>query len=435
MNIIWALIIFSLVVIIHEFGHYTFARLGGIKVNEFSLGMGPRLFSFKAAGTRWSVKLLPIGGSCMMEGEDGESDDEAAFHKKPVITRILTVFGGPLFNFILSFVLSAIIIIFMGYDFSYVTGVTKGYPAYEAGLREGDLITKINGKKITMGRELSGYLAFNPLSDKPLNIEYKRDGKTEIAHVTPVEKNIYYLGISYMPGDSAAVIEGVSDESPLKAAGVEKGDTVKEVDGVKINSGSELAAYFNTYPLDGSDVKLLIERTKDGKTGEFEVTVKPMQSGSAYTIGMSHNLTRTSVSPIAALGYGINETRYLIASTIDGLKMIVSGRANTKDIAGPVGIVKIIGNTYEQGKEEGLLILILKMANISILISANLGVMNLLPIPALDGGRLVFLFVEAIRRKPVNPDKEGMIHFAGFVVLMIVMVLVFYNDIMRIFGR
>ena len=196
-----------------------------------------------------------------------------------------------------------------------------------------------------------------------------------------------------------------------------------------------MAAYFNTYPLDGSDVKLLIERTKDGKTGEFEVTVKPMQSGSAYTIGMSHNLTRTSVSPIAALGYGINETRYLIASTIDGLKMIVSGRANTKDIAGPVGIVKIIGNTYEQGKEEGLLILILKMANISILISANLGVMNLLPIPALDGGRLVFLFVEAIRRKPVNPDKEGMIHFAGFVALMIVMVLVFYNDIMRIFGR
>lgn len=124
MNIIWAILIFSLVVIFHEFGHYTFAKRAGIKVNEFSLGMGPRLFSFNAAGTKWSVKLLPLGGSCMMEGEDENSSDENAFGKKSVWARISVVFGGPLFNFILAFILSLFVIGIAGYDPARVTTVT-----------------------------------------------------------------------------------------------------------------------------------------------------------------------------------------------------------------------------------------------------------------------------------------------------------------------
>ena len=215
MNIVWAILIFSLVVIIHEFGHYFFARLGGIKVNEFSLGMGPRLFSFDAAGTKWSVKLLPIGGSCMMEGEDESSDDEGAFANKSVWVRIWTVFGGPLFNFILAFLLSLFVIGSIGVDKSNIVSVTKGYPAEEAGLKAGDVITKINGTSINIGREVSSYFVFHPLSNEDVKIEVKRGDEKLEFNVKPQEKEKFYLGFTYSPGDGEAAIDSLTDDSAL----------------------------------------------------------------------------------------------------------------------------------------------------------------------------------------------------------------------------
>ena len=212
MNIFWAIVIFSLVVIIHEFGHYFFARKGGIKVNEFSLGMGPRLFSFDAAGTKWSVKLLPIGGSCMMEGEDEASDDEGAFANKSVWVRIWTVFGGPLFNFILAFVLSLFVIGAVGIDKSSIVSVISGYPAQQAGLRAGDVITKINGSHINLGREVSSYFVFHPLSDKDVTVEVKRGSEKLSFDVKPQEKERFYLGFTYSAGDGEARIDTVTDD-------------------------------------------------------------------------------------------------------------------------------------------------------------------------------------------------------------------------------
>ena len=432
LNIFWAIVIFSLVVIIHEFGHYFFARKGGIKVNEFSLGMGPRLFSFDAAGTKWSVKLLPIGGSCMMEGEDEASDDEGAFANKSVWVRFWTVFGGPLFNFILAFVLSLFVIGAVGVDKSSIVSVISGYPAQQAGLRAGDVITKINGSHINLGREVSSYFVFHPLSDKDVTVEVKRGSEKLSFDVKPQKKERFYLGFTYSAGDGEARIDSVTDDGSLKEAGAKSGDVITAVNGTEIKSGTELSNYFNASPLDGKEVKLTLKKADTGNTEE--ITVTPKSAGSSYTLGLVSNTAREKVGIVGTLYYSLNETKYVVATTVETLKMIVTGRVKAKEIAGPVGIVNMIGNSYEQSKSEGIMVVLLSMASISILISANLGVMNLLPIPALDGGRLVFLIIEAVRGKPVDPDKEGRVHFVGFVLLMLLMVVVLFNDILRIIG-
>ena len=367
-----------------------------------------------------------------MEGEDESSDDEGAFANKSVWVRIWTVFGGPLFNFILAFLLSLFVIGSIGVDKSNIVSVTKGYPAEEAGLKAGDVITKINGTSINIGREVSSYFVFHPLSNEDVKIEVKRGDEKLDFTVKPQEKEKFYLGFTYSPGDGEAVIDSLTDDSALKAAGAAAGDVIIDVDGTVIKSGTELNNYFVSSPLDGKEVKLTLKKADTGNTEE--ITVTPKSAGSSYTLGLVSNTAREKVGIGGTLYYSLNETKYMVVTTIESLKMMLTGRVKPKEIAGPVGIVNMIGNSYEQSKNDGIMVILLSMASISILISANLGVMNLLPIPALDGGRLVFLIIEAVRGKPVDPDKEGRVHFVGFVLLMLLMVAVLFNDILRIIG-
>lgn len=431
MNIIWALIVFSLVVIIHEFGHFLLARRGGIKVLEFSLGMGPRLFSFPAMGTKFSLKLLPLGGSCLMEGEDGNSADPDAFSNKSVWTRMAVVVAGPFFNFILAFILSLFVIGFAGVDFPTVTSVTTGYPAAEAGIMSGDRITSFAGRKIFIGRDLSNYLSFHQITDKAIPVTYVRDGVKYETEILPKQIEIYQVGFSYMQTEQAAEIVTIAEGGALAETEAAVGDQIIAINGVDITTGTGLAAYLQEHPLDGSALEMTLKRGEE----TISITLNPKYIATSYNIGMGYNLARTRVGVLQTVLYSLNETRYWITSTIESLKQIILGKVSADDIAGPVGIVQMIGQTYEQSRTEGLLMVLLNMANISILISANLGVMNLLPIPALDGGRLIFLIIEAIRGKQIDPDKEGMVHLIGFALLMVLMVFIFYHDIMRILGR
>lgn len=377
MKILLALIIFSLIIIIHELGHFLLAKRGGIRVNEFSLGMGPRILSRQIGETRYSLKLLPFGGSCMMEGEDGgyslETDapkggplvradyvdtlsgekekqrqeilrrgiPEDSFAAKSVWTRISVVAAGPIFNFILAFILSLIVIGSIGYDAPVVAALTEGYPAAEAGMQPGDRIVKMNNTRIHVYREVSMYVQMN--QGKTVELTYERDGEhhTVILEPKQSESGMYYLG--------------------FRGSGV---------------------------------------RTKG-------------------------NILKT-------IGYSAYEVKYWISTTIKSLGMLISGSVGTEDISGPVGIVNAIGDTYESSRSDGAFYVWLNMLYISILLTANLGVMNLLPLPALDGGRLVFLFLEAIRGKGIDPEKEGMVHFVGLMVLMALMVFVMFNDFRNI---
>lgn len=342
MGIIIAILIFSFIVLFHELGHFSLAKLNGIEVEEFALGMGPLLFSKEYKGTRYCIRALPIGGACMMGEDDEATGAEGNFHSKSVWARISVIAAGPVFNFILAFVLSVILTVMVGYDRPVAAKVSEGYPAAEAGMQAGDVIVKMGNKKINIFREISTYNQFH--QGEEVEVTYLRDGKEHTVTLTPQydeELGYYILGISRGPNEKAGVF--------------------------------------------------------------------------------------------TSLQYGVYEVKYWICTTVSSLKMLVTGQVGIDQMSGPVGIVDVVDDTYNTSVSYGISTVVANMMNISILLSANLGVMNLLPIPALDGGRLVFLFVEAIRRKRIPPEKEGYVHFIGFALLMVLMVVVLFNDIQRIF--
>lgn len=454
MNIIIAILIFSLIIVIHELGHFLLAKKNGIFVTEFSIGMGPRIISLVKTEkgyrprlflsqhdfettpewkdtTKYSWKLLPIGGSCIMMGEDEVVEDDRAFNKKGVWARISVVIAGPFFNFLLAFVLAMFIIGVVGYDPAAVTDVTKDSPAGNAGIQAGDIITDINGNNIDIGRDVVAYLQFNPISNKKMELTYKRDGVSNKVILTPLMVKTYMLGFGYTPNDAAASITTDGYENmPLAKAGLQNGDIIVKINDTGIKDGNALNQYFNNNPL--TDRSISITYSRDGKEKTADLT--PVFIGESYSIGLSVNSARVKTDAFGVIKYSAVEVKYWIKTTIQSLGQILRGRVSRDDIAGPVGIVSFIGDTYQASKSDGVLVVFLSLANISILLSANLGVMNLLPIPALDGGRLVFLVLELFRGKPVDQAKEGLVHLIGLVALMILMVFVMFNDLSRLFN-
>ena len=309
MNILIALIVFELLVVFHEFGHFIAARACGVKVVEFSVGMGPKLFSVQGKDTLFSLRGLPIGGYCSMVGEDeeDEGDVEGSLASKPVWQRMLVLFAGPL-------------------------------------LQTGDEIIGMNRSKVVFFRDLQTWLYFH--KDEPVDVSVRRGSEKLSFHLTP-----------------------------------------------KYNSEEE-----------------------------------------RYMIGIVCNGRREPVEGAGKLlYYSLQEVRFNVTSVITGLQMMVRGKISPDNITGPVGIVESIGETVEETKAFGLFTVLLNLMNVALLLSANLGVMNLLPLPALDGGRLLFCFVELVLRRPVNRSLEGAVHFAGFVLLMALMAVIMMHDIGRIF--
>ena len=426
MKIIIALLVFSVIVLFHELGHFLLAKRNNIAVTEFSLGMGPRLLSTEKGGTRYSLKLFPIGGSCMMVGEDDDDNTEGSFNNASVWARISVVAAGPIFNFILAFVFAMIITSVVGYDPAKVLQVTEGSPAAEAGLREGDVITEFQGRHISIGRDLDSYMNLHGLQDEEISLTYKRDGKKyDITYTADSEKR-YMLGFYYMTEGEPQITQ-VMIGSPMAEAGVMPGDIIREINGVAVADAKELQEYLSKHPLSGSEVTLGMER--DGKV---ETIVATPQMTKTVDSGFVYNIYREKTNFSGVMKYSAVEVRYWISSTIESLMMLVKGQFSMNDLAGPVGIINVIGDSYEEAKEEGAVMVWMQMLYWAILLSANLGVMNLLPIPALDGGRLVFLLIEAVRKKRLNPNVEGMIHFAGFMLLMLLMVFVMFNDFRRL---
>lgn len=204
-------------------------------------------------------------------------------------------------------------------------------------------------------------------------------------------------------------------------------DVITSINGVKITNAADYQKYIQENPLTEKSVKITYSR--DGQ--EYDITVTPKEYRTAES-GFTYNMYSEKAKGLNVVKYGAVEVKYMVRTTILSLKELVSGKLGMKDLSGPVGIVDAIGTTYEESKSEGTMILWMNMLNLAVLLSANLGVMNLLPFPALDGGRLVFLVIEAIRRKPINRQVEGGIHFAGLMLLMALMVFVMYNDIVKL---
>ncbi len=451
MNIIVALLIFTVIVVIHELGHFFLAKKNGIGVPEFSVGMGPRLITYaktKEEGhvikllcsqkefenrkswqdvTKYSWKLFPIGGSCAMIGEDEENNAENSFNSKGVWARFSVVFAGPFFNFILAFVFSIIILSYSGIDYPIIRQIYNNQPASQSGLEEGDVVKSVNGKKITIGREISTYTQLHPLTGENVEVVVERNGETKTFNIDPHYK-AYLFGFTYPSNEKESPqISQVTEGGAFEKAGIRAGDIIKSAGGIDIANAGELGDTMNTINKDGSEVKFIVER--DGNLQEFTVTPVEYET---YTLGFNAAFDEKGGNALDVIKYSFVEVKYWIVTTIASLGQLVTGHLSMNDVSGPVGIVNVVGSAIDQSKSLGIMAVIMQMLYMSVLLSANLGVMNLLPLPALDGGRLVFILIEAVRGKPVDREKEGFVHFAGLVVLMLFMVFVMYNDIIKI---
>ncbi len=433
-SIIIAIVMLSVLVIVHEYGHYLLAVKNGIFVKEFSVGFGPRIISKTGKkGTKFSLKAIPFGGSCEMlgrfEDEDDNTDDERSFDKKSVWARISVILAGPVFNFLLAFVLSVIYIGTAGYDPAVVTSVTEGSPAYEAGLREGDVITGYNGTHVTFGRELYLENYLHPLSEgSEREITYIRDGEKYTITILPAEEEYYAVGVSYYADEEPAKIAEVTEDGAFAAAGLEAGDIITSINGVSIETGEDLSAYFSEYPLDGSE--LTVTYTRKGVEHTCVVTPK---TASSYRLGFSYNIANVEATAWETVKYSFAEVGYQIESVLKSIAYLFSGNGSLDMLSGPVGIVEIVSETYSSSVSYGFSETLLSLISLMILLSANLGVMNLLPIPALDGGKFILLLVEAVIRKPVPKKFEGVINMIGALLLTVLMVVVLVNDVTKFF--
>ena len=434
MSIFLAVIIFGLLVFIHEFGHFIIAKKNGVRVIEFSIGMGPTLFSFDKGDTKYSLKLLPLGGACQMLSKDfpGEEDTvmdmEKSFESKSVWSRMAVIFAGPFFNFALAFVFALIVIGFVGYDPAVVTNVQQGSAAEKAGLKVGDIITEYDGTNIDVGREIYLEQYIDGIDENGVKITYERDGKEYTTNLKPVYQERYMVGIVYTPGDGKAIISEVTEDGPLEKAGFKAGDYIVEIDGTSISSGKEFSDYVDKNPFSEKKVHIVAHRGDE----KIEADIEPVLGIKGYETGFSYNSNgRLKCSALNVIKYSFVEIKYQIKLVFKSLGMLFTGKLGINDFSGPVGIVDAIDTVYEGSKEDGTKYVFINMLNFTILLSANLGVMNLLPIPGLDGGRLLFLIIEAIKGKPVK--HEAYINMAGMLLLMLFALYILFKDIINLF--
>ena len=348
-----ALILFGVLIFVHELGHFLLAKFNKIYVEEFAMGMGPTILSKQGKETLYSLRLFPIGGFCRMKGEDDDETGGDSFNDKSVLARISVVIAGPMMNFIFAFIMIFSILSTGAFVEPTVSGVYDNTPAQSAGLQAGDEIVSINGQRVGVYQDITLYMG--GYTGGNIELKVLRDGEKITLNMTP--------------------------------------EYSKE------------------------DGRWIMGFTSVVKTGVFSEKVEGYDSA---------GILETSEA-------SFNTMIFYVKSVVTGFVRLFTLDISKDEVAGPIGIIDAIGDSYETGLKDSIVSAILNVISIGALLSANLGVVNLFPIPAMDGGRLAFLIVEGLRGKPIDRQKEGMIHFIGFVLLMLFAIFIAFNDVQRIF--
>ncbi len=325
---IYAILLFLLMIIPHELGHFMVAKAVGVQVNEFAVGMGPVIWHKQRGETQYSLRLLPIGGFCAMEGENEESDNPRAFNNKSAISKIAVLVAGAAMNVITAWIILVILAFSIGTASTEIDAVNPGSPAEQAGMVSGDKLISIDGSKIKDWNQA----------------------------VTAIQKS-------------------------------------------------------------GGDIEITVDR--GGKTEQFIVAPK-MEDGQKL-IGIHSKLTR---SPGKAVTSGTVATYRMGKSMMVAFKGLITGGISVKEVAGPVGMVSMVGQTSKLG--------VAYVASLVALVSLNLAIINLLPLPALDGGRIIFVIIRKLTGKMISDRTEGIVHAVGMVALLMLAVLVTINDVVRL---
>ena len=375
------IVMFLVMVSLHEFGHYIVARILDFKILEYAIGFGPAIFKKEKNSILYSIRVIPFGGYCKFEGEDEESTDPRAFSNRPVWRRILVVAAGGVFNIILGFVLfTAMMPSLSPVLTNEIASVVENSYLQDAGVMSGDKIIEINGKNIDFYNDISLYTS-TLSADEKINLTIKRDKEKLKLDIMPSQQKVIY---NY------------------------------QEDGVEYISSINGKEEKNFIPY--SD-KLQKQNDLIGKS----------ETQTRYIIGFTP--AQKEITILNILPNAWNNTKFVVKLVYTSLWDMITGKVGMEQMSGPVGIVNEVNNAVSQGDDSWLYVL-----NLMALLTINLGVFNLLPFPALDGGRLFFMIVELIRRKPIPPEKEGVVHAIGMLLLFGLIIFISFSDIMKLIG-
>jgi len=439
-TLLWAIILLGILVFVHEFGHFLFAKLAGVRVLKFSLGFGPKLVGRKYGDTEYLISSVPLGGYVKMLGENTdeelqEKDKPFAYNRQPVWKRFLIVLAGPVFNiFFASLIFVFLFLSGVPVPYPDVGKIEENSPAAKAGLMTGDRIIEINGESVESWGDIDSFMIDNP--GKTLDLRVKRDGKIIELFVTPVkktEKNIFGEGTeSWEIGVSPLfypVIGEVMKGSRAKKAGLMKGDRIIQVDGKTIKIWQDLTSIIHDNP----DVPLKFRIRRGGR--EMDLTITPEKQtfeilgGTEKTIGiigikpMGNDFIKR-FNPIESAKLGIQKTWEISELTVLSLIKLIQRVIPADTIGGPIMIFQVASQQASQGA--------INFLTLMAFLNINLGILNLLPIPILDGGHIMFLGIEAIRRKPLDEKIISISQRVGLAIILTLMAFAFYNDIMRL---
>ena len=398
-------------IFIHELGHFTVAKWCKVKVNEFAIGFGPTIWKKQGKETKYALRLIPLGGFVSMEGEDERSEDSRSFSKASIPKRIAIVIAGATVNIIFAIIVYFILIASSGtYVSNQVDQVIDGYSAESVGIESGDKIIQIDNDKISNKYQLND--AIEKSNGNEIKVTVDRNGEILEYTVKPTEVKNKVTGI-YL--DDECKIVAVEKESPAEKQGIKANDKLLKVNGEEIkNDTNKAIEMINQKGL--NTMTLTVERGNE----EIIIELTP-DYVDTYYLGV--NLKQAPDTFINRCTNGAIETKQFLFSIVDNLKQLFSGKVGVDQMMGPVGISEVVAKT------DGIKEFISMMA----LISLSLGITNLLPIPALDGGKILILLVEAVRRKPLEEQTEINIQLIGFSILIALSLYVTYNDILRIF--
>lgn len=435
LNGLYIIPILAVLILVHEFGHFFAARSVGVKVEEFGIGIPPRIKGWVWDGVLWSINWIPFGGFVKVLGEDGKSTDPRSMNAKAPLQRAFFLVAGSGMNFILAVLLSVLVVGVQGVSSSnvYIGSVVPNSPAAKAGWQEGDRIVEVGGVPVQSADDVGR--SARDFAGNPMSVVLLRNGKEIDTTVVPRANPPANQGPTGVGVSEALVSDvkatGVADGSPAATAGFQPGDTIVSIDGVDVMDQFAVAGAFEA--ASGRTAPVVVNRGGSERTLSLAVPHLDRNSNLQQATGLTFKLYPifAHVPPLQVIPRGLSDALSQTGQMLAGLRDLVTGHAPLGGIAGPIGMGQITSEVLQSSPLPKWVTL----SQIATLLSLNLAILNLLPLPALDGGRLLFVLIEMVRGgKRVAPEREGIVHLAGLVILLGLMFIIAFLDVGRLLG-
>ena len=413
-NALKIIFVLGFLILIHEAGHFFVAKLCKVAVNEFSIGFGPIIWKKQGKNTKYVLRLIPLGGFVNLEGEEERSDKEGSFSNASIPKRMAIILAGGTVNIVFALIVYFILMTSLGNNTSLVIDSTiPEYAAASTSIEEGDKIVKIDNKKVHTKNDIDK--ALKKAEGNTMHIVVKHNGENKDIYLEPTKKEYYNTGIylkAISSGDSCKIV-AVAANSSAEKSGIKANDEILKINGKEVKNQTEIVEIMNQEKQ--NDMVITIKRNNEEK----DITITPSVNYEYY-LGVYFKKAENTLAN--NMYYAFFETGDFAFSIFENLKMLFTGNVRVDQFMGPVGIAEVVANTNK----------VQDFVNILALISLSLGVTNLLPIPALDGGKFALLVIELIRGKKISEKAEINLQLLGFAFLIALSLYITYNDILRI---